>query len=497
MEAEAGTCSLTCIGQPEPCLTNCIVTATGTSVWCAGCFAEQVGCVFTNCLAQCGAEPKSGACQQCQYDTGCYAAFETCSGETTPGPCEADCGDNVCGDDGCGGSCGECEGDTVCNEGACTAPVTDACIGESDQAIITDPTKDVVGNTGTCGSGCLGQPDTCTADCLVTATGLSSDCAGCYAASFGCAVVNCALQCFDPTTPECAQCQIDSGCTAAFEACAGQPGSCPEGESLTCTPIGCEDGIDNAMAGMAGLANSSLQGALDDGSLNYLMEFKGFPTDGAFTIALHRAQLDSESESGECDVSAATCGWEVEDSSFQPDCSANGTLSGVTLAGDSLNSTPAIDTTFKFELPTAGLPLAMPIGALRMEATVSTDAGGNITLITGILAGGIVKADLIAAVDDLPDEGLPISKDAIKNILSNVVKADLDLVGDDGVKESASIGVLFEAVPGTIGDTIATGAAVCAEIPATDGTPTFRLTKLKLGESGKSGQGLDVDGFCE
>jgi hypothetical protein len=25
-----------------------------------------------------------------------------------------------------------------------------------------------------------------------------------------------------PTDPDCAQCQIDSGCTAAYEACAGE-----------------------------------------------------------------------------------------------------------------------------------------------------------------------------------------------------------------------------------------------------------------------------------
>lgn len=44
--------------------------------------------------------------------------------------CRATCAGKVCGPDGCGGSCGECEGDTVCQDGSCACPDgTEPCGG--------------------------------------------------------------------------------------------------------------------------------------------------------------------------------------------------------------------------------------------------------------------------------------------------------------------------------------------------------------------------------
>ena len=44
-------------------------------------------------------------------------------GTTTPAPvCTPACGNRTCGDNGCGGSCGECTGDLVCRNGACGCP---------------------------------------------------------------------------------------------------------------------------------------------------------------------------------------------------------------------------------------------------------------------------------------------------------------------------------------------------------------------------------------
>ncbi len=42
---------------------------------------------------------------------------------TTPPPtCRTSCGTRTCGDDGCGGSCGSCEGEFVCRNGTCDCP---------------------------------------------------------------------------------------------------------------------------------------------------------------------------------------------------------------------------------------------------------------------------------------------------------------------------------------------------------------------------------------
>jgi hypothetical protein len=75
--------------------------------------------------------------------------------------------------------------------------------------------------------------------------------------------------------------------------------------------------------------------------------------------------------------------------------------------------------------------------------------------------------------------------------------------GTDGVKESASIAIRFAGVPGVIASVESTEgqdpAAACVEPPAIESfSPlVFRMTTLALGESGKVGQGLDVDGWCD
>src|SRR5215204_2253144 len=44
--------------------------------------------------------------------------------------CPVSCGGKVCGDDGCGGSCGSCSGGKACESGSCQCPVgTEDCLG--------------------------------------------------------------------------------------------------------------------------------------------------------------------------------------------------------------------------------------------------------------------------------------------------------------------------------------------------------------------------------
>ncbi|MBL8127959.1 MAG: hypothetical protein JNM64_10015 [Chloroflexia bacterium] len=41
---------------------------------------------------------------------------------TNPPGCQARCAGRTCGDNGCGGSCGTCEGELVCRNGRCDCP---------------------------------------------------------------------------------------------------------------------------------------------------------------------------------------------------------------------------------------------------------------------------------------------------------------------------------------------------------------------------------------
>jgi hypothetical protein len=55
-------------------------------------------------------------------------------------------------------------------------------------------------------------------------TGLSAECAGCFAADGECGFANCAAPCTstaDGGAQQCSQCLVTNGCTPAFVTCSG------------------------------------------------------------------------------------------------------------------------------------------------------------------------------------------------------------------------------------------------------------------------------------
>lgn len=76
------TCGLGCQQDDDPgtCAVSCIVMEAAITQACAVCYATLVGCASENCLASCAADPTSAACNQCQIDSGCRSAFDSCSG---------------------------------------------------------------------------------------------------------------------------------------------------------------------------------------------------------------------------------------------------------------------------------------------------------------------------------------------------------------------------------------------------------------------------------
>ena len=107
------------------------------------------------------------------------------------GACEPQCGDRVCGDDGCGGSCGECGNAEVCSEliGECfpatCTPIcdgrecgTDHCggsCGECQEGSFCDPHT---AKCGECVPSCVGRAcgdDGCGGSCGTCAPGYTCD----------------------------------------------------------------------------------------------------------------------------------------------------------------------------------------------------------------------------------------------------------------------------------------------------------------------------------
>lgn len=88
---------------------------------------------------ECG-EGSEADCKQYALDDACNDLLLACMGDD----CLPQCKDKVCGSDGCGGSCGDCEGDTTCSLGEC---VEGAVIADgTDQDVVTPP-PDTSGNT--------------------------------------------------------------------------------------------------------------------------------------------------------------------------------------------------------------------------------------------------------------------------------------------------------------------------------------------------------------
>ena len=85
--------------------------------------------------------------------------------------CEPECAGKQCGDDGCGGSCGDCTGDQTCEAGVCTDPVPDPCQGYSfqgccdGQTVIWCEDEEVFDFDCGAGGGCGWDADTQSYDC--------------------------------------------------------------------------------------------------------------------------------------------------------------------------------------------------------------------------------------------------------------------------------------------------------------------------------------------
>jgi len=115
---------------------------------CNGCGCEA--CVFE----------LDDYCQTTAWDSVCVGECQNECGQACP--CVPDCTDKACGDDGCGGTCGDCTGEKeVCSVGACCVP---SCEGKQ----CGDD-----GCGGSCGT-CFGENPVCNLDtgmCTAAACG--------------------------------------------------------------------------------------------------------------------------------------------------------------------------------------------------------------------------------------------------------------------------------------------------------------------------------------
>jgi hypothetical protein len=167
-------------------------------------------------------------------DAGAGSEGFTDTGEPGPAPCVPKCVESQCGDDGCGGSCGQCpEQAPYCLEGLCVLQCEPECEGKQCGS------DGCGGSCGQCpaGSVCQGQICACVSQCTgkeCGPDGCGSECGTCTSAEFLCVEGICSISC----QPDCA----DKECGS--DGCGGVCGMCPAIApfcvnhycALSCTP---------------------------------------------------------------------------------------------------------------------------------------------------------------------------------------------------------------------------------------------------------------------
>ena len=452
-------------------------------------------CTQDDCTADgaCTNLPFVGPCDDGDACTGDDACDEL--GACAGGPLDCDDG-NPCTTDGCDVwlGCRHAPAEGACDDGdPCTSGDrchNGRCIGvpvDCDDGV--DCTLDRCDESGSCQheltAGLLcDDGDACTRDDVCDAAGAcdgeplacddGNDCTddACDAAT-GCVYTPNALACDDGD-----ECTTDDACVGG--ACAGTPGGCacqPElaevvnkvtslaigdagvpgsgldvdGDPTTCQPqvTGCSGGVDNSMAGLAGLANAPLGQAVADGSVMLLFEHLDFASDGSpYVLALLTGDVDDPAG---CDFQTETCAYLAEPASFDEEtCAPLIVFDNATLVGTDFDA-GGPGYTFPFQIPFQGLELAVEIFNARIVGTATLE-GDDLVALDGIIGGAVPKQQLIDAVNALPDEvfeQIGFTKDFVLQMLGILIQDDIDTNGDD-VPDAASIGIIFSAIDGTL-----------------------------------------------
>jgi len=150
------------------------------------------------------------------------------------GKCTAACGDKECGNDGCGGSCGDCTNALVCSYGQCANSCTPNCAGKECGS------NGCSGNCGECVSDEVCDEGICSSICTPSCSGLECGSNGCGGNCGSCGVQeSCEQGVCEPTGntgPACTgdenPCRGPSGCGPAWS------GFCPD---FCGTGFGCVD----------------------------------------------------------------------------------------------------------------------------------------------------------------------------------------------------------------------------------------------------------------
>ncbi|MGC4117973.1 MAG: cyclic nucleotide-binding domain-containing protein [Myxococcales bacterium] len=222
----------------KPCGTQC-------------CSADQVCGISNTCVDKCqphctgrdcGDDGCGGVCGECPTN-GTYL----CSDQGKCEQCTRQCAGKSCGADGCGGTCGACGTGTTCKSGSCvscTPQCTGRVCGDDGCGGVCTPgctigTCDLASGTCKCQKSCAGKAcgdDGCGGQCGTCTGGASCVAGQCEACEPDCGVRKCG----------------DDGCGGLCGLCTGGA-SCVAGQCQACQPnCGVRKCGDNGCGGSCG-----------------------------------------------------------------------------------------------------------------------------------------------------------------------------------------------------------------------------------------------------
>ena len=348
----------------------------------------EMGICVQDCSEVCdGLECGDGGEPEC--DCGECSETEVCDAGVCVA-CEPDCEGKECGDDGCGGTCGDC-GDTggVCVLGQCVLD----CLG----AIAGNGFSDTVQKVNVLEFGYGGLP------------GYALD--------------------VDDNPDSCAP-----------------PGNCQDGLDNS---LG---GALDEIAAFVDV-NKELDAGLDSGAVILLAEFVSPALDGtAFTLNMYAGE-EVEPDPLVCNWQADLCDYLVEPDSFDLDlCRPVVSFDNITVV-EGLLTGGGPDAVFEISMPLVeGAMLTLKARRAKLQATVVIEEGTIIAIEDGVIGGAVNKVEVQEACQALPDDlfdALGFGKDTVCPLLDIIVVADID-TDEDPSLDSASVGVKFAAIPGNI-----------------------------------------------
>lgn len=232
--------------------------------------------------------------------------------------------------------------------------------------------------------------------------------------------------------------------------------------SILASDKGCDlddDGVsNNSLGAIAELVGKSFEDTFKGGSVIMVLEAADWKTDGsAFDINVLQGELDAVN--ADCDLVTSSCIYKITPTSYDLATPGSGVCTPVSVFADAKINKGILTAggpkqDFQMVLGLAGIGFKVKVSAATLSAEVSDEKGWK-TMTNGRLCGVVLKKDLEAAIDKVPDAELqPVGgKAVVKSLLNTLVVPDIDTDGDsvnDGISAALTVTGIGAQISGLV-----------------------------------------------